>query len=140
MRNINKFRVGDVVANINKVTTNMTVEGIADFNNLGYEQSELRNLGIKHGDVYCVWFDEDINIQRGAFNPKELVLLREDVRGGRHMGNTTRQIDSLIQQLFDYGFCEITDFTENSFTTKYLIDKTLKRLELEHPLIKISYS
>lgn len=58
----------------------------------------------------------------------------------REVGNTTRFIDNCIQSLFTTGKCgciEIIPTTYDNVSMCNCIDKVLKRLELEHPNVKI---
>ena len=56
----------------------------------------------------------------------------------RRTGRTTRLIDDAIQDLFHTGKCVIWDHYENgknNSANQMVLDKTLVRLQNEHPLI-----
>ena len=54
----------------------------------------------------------------------------------RQAGNTTRQIDECIQQLFFNGFCQAIDHAsgESNKMNRHLFNKLLGRLTYEHGL------
>ena len=57
---------------------------------------------------------------------------------GRHTGRTTRAIDGAIQDLFHTGKCVVWDHYENGKNSKanqMVLNKTLVRLQNEHPHI-----
>lgn len=56
----------------------------------------------------------------------------------RRDGNTTRVIDNAIQLLFKHGSIAITDHTLNYVSNRELFFKILKRMESEHPNIKLN--
>ncbi len=56
----------------------------------------------------------------------------------RRTGRTTRAIDGAIQDLFHTGKCVVWDHYENGKNSKanqMVLNKTLARLQNEHPLI-----
>lgn len=56
----------------------------------------------------------------------------------RRTGRTTRAVDGAIQDLFNTGKCVVWDHYENGKNNKanqMVLNKTLARLQNEHPLI-----
>lgn len=60
---------------------------------------------------------------------------------GRRVGNTTRQIDNIIQALFSgktvaiRDHYDISNLSEDKRASRQLLDKVLKRMESEHSTI-----
>ena len=51
----------------------------------------------------------------------------------RKMGNTTRQVDAYIQQLFNEGRCLVVDHASGKFnTSEHLLEVLIRRLKIEH--------
>ena len=70
---------------------------------------------------------------------KEIIstLEVEDIREGRISGNSMRQVDFAIDKLYEGYKVKIEDHFKNGEDTqsnKYLFDRVIKRLELEHNL------
>jgi hypothetical protein len=63
-------------------------------------------------------------------NPPSLTYRRQD-------GNTTKLIDHAIQLLFEHKSVVIVDHYDSKIAHEYLFERVLKRLEFEHPWIKI---
>lgn len=51
----------------------------------------------------------------------------------RRCGNSTRQIDAYVQELFTRGKIEVWDHHNTADATKFLFDNTVRRLTIEHP-------
>ena len=111
----------------------------------------------KNGSIFNGWCKDDIRkllAKIHVCNPADPAFkdARYDEQGNfivegwaiqdvnREVGNTTRFIDNCIQNLFTTGECgciEIIPTTYDNVSMCNCIDKVLKRLELEHPNVKI---
>jgi hypothetical protein len=58
--------------------------------------------------------------------------------GPRRSGRTTREIDKAIQHLFTTGSVMAHDHYPSDQMRKYVFSRILKRLESEHPNVKIT--
>jgi len=68
-------------------------------------------------------------------NPKCLVFNKAIVESNgiyRVNGKTTRIIDQLIQDLFNYGSIHVKNEYNNTSSNEYTFDKLKRRLESEH--------
>lgn len=71
---------------------------------------------------------------------KETVSTLEagDIRSGRITGNSIRQVDFAIDQLYQGKIIKVEDHIENGrnrAANRYLYNRIIKRLELEHNLM-----
>jgi len=51
----------------------------------------------------------------------------------RRCGNSTRQIDAYVQELFTKGNIVVWDHHNTPHATKFLFDNVVRRLSIEHP-------
>lgn len=61
----------------------------------------------------------------------------EDIRAGRIAGNSIRQVDFAIDKLYEGYIIKVQDHLDNgqnNNANKYLFNRIIKRLELEHNL------
>lgn len=83
----------------------------------------------------CKKKDKIIELQNNIIKNNSNIKVREEIKKyeGRRIGNTTRYIDSLIQDLFNKG--EI--ILNTSIESRRVLDIICKRLASEHPFNKI---
>ena len=56
--------------------------------------------------------------------------------GRRRLGNSTRIVDHLIQNFFINGVCEVYDHHDTREATRLVFNNVLRRLDIEHTMIK----
>ena len=73
--------------------------------------------------------------------------IAEIIRNGRRCGNTTRQVDIWVQELFDTGEAYVVDHAHRSergvplnVANKYALNILFRRLYNEHALDKTDYT
>jgi len=59
------------------------------------------------------------------------------MKENRKTGRTTRLADIYIQELFNRGEIYVIDHHPTRQASKYLVDIILRRLEFEHPSVKV---
>lgn len=69
---------------------------------------------------------------------RENTLNGVDIKPGRRVGNSTRQVDRAIQILFSGKVCVVRDHCQGGHhdgANRYLFDRILKRLNTEYDLL-----